>query len=465
MTHGYAWLPNRMRTSPDGTVKTRLLGRPTVAMRGPEAVGFFYDEGHVLRAAALPDPVLNFGQGAVHTLDGDAHLARKEMFLALLKDETGIASLGAHVGRRWREAAAGWKQDRVVLFDETGQILVRAVCDWVGLQLSDAESTEMARDCTAMVDGFATPGPRHVRARRARALQEKALATVIAGLREEPGPDTERSALKAVARHRDADGNLLDAHTAAVELLNIIRPTVAIAWFATFAAHALHRWPQHRELLRADPEKTYARAFAHEVRRFYPFAPFVGGLAADDLTWRGQDIAKGSLILLDLYGQNHDPAVWEHPYRFYPHRFTRADRLPDNLVPPGRRRSSPRPPLPGRGHHHRHAGYARHRTCPPRLRSPRPGPDHPPVPHADGSPQRLRAHLPVIPRPPRGADIRKAAIGAKSALAGKSPWTGIHAGHTRDGHDRQEHRGHEPSRIPAGRAHHRSFDRRGRPAQ
>ncbi|GHD79621.1 fatty-acid peroxygenase [Streptomyces goshikiensis] len=337
LTHGYAWLPNRMRTSPDGTVKTRLLGRPTVAMRGPEAVGFFYDEGHVLRAAALPDPVLDtlFGQGALHTLDGDAHLARKEMFLALLKDETGIAALGEHVGRRWREAAAGWKQDRVVLFDETGQVLARAVCGWVGLQLSDAESTEMARDCTAMVDGFATPGPRHLRARRARARQEKALAAVISGIREKPGSDTERSALEAVARHRDADGNLLDANTAAVELLNIIRPTVAIAWFATFAAHALHRWPQHRELLRADPEKTYARAFAHEVRRFYPFAPFVGGLAANDLTWRGQDIAKGSLILLDLYGQNHDPAVWEHPYRFYPHRFTRAGRLPDNLVPQG----------------------------------------------------------------------------------------------------------------------------------
>ncbi|MEV0987873.1 hypothetical protein [Streptomyces sp. NPDC049949] len=71
-------------------------------MRGPEAVGFFYDEGHVLRAAALPDPVLDtlFGQGAVQTLDGYAHQARKAMFLALLKDETGIAALGEHVGRR-----------------------------------------------------------------------------------------------------------------------------------------------------------------------------------------------------------------------------------------------------------------------------------------------------------------------------------------------------------------------------
>ncbi|WP_079407414.1 cytochrome P450 [Streptomyces sp. 3211] len=337
LSQGYAWLPNRMRTSTDGTVRTRLLGRPTIALRGPEAVEFFYDERHVLRAAALPDPVLDtlFGQGAVHTLDGDAHRARKAMFLALLKDEAGVAALGDRVGQLWREAAAGRKQDRMLLFDETSHVLARAVCDWVGLPLAAPESAVMARDCTAMVDGFATPGPRHLRARRARAHQEKALAAVITGIRAKPGPDSELSALEAVARQRDADGNLLDVHIAAVELLNIIRPTVAIAWFATFAAHALHRWPQHREFLRADPDRAYARAFAHEVRRFYPFAPFVGGLAADDLTWRGQDIAKNSLILLDLYGQNHDSAVWEHPYRFDPHRFSDAGRLPDNLVPQG----------------------------------------------------------------------------------------------------------------------------------
>ncbi|MFJ9078811.1 cytochrome P450 [Streptomyces sp. NPDC102278] len=337
LARGYAWLPNRMRTSTDATYRTRLLGKPTFALRGPEAVDFFYDEDHVLRTAALPDPVLDtlFGQGAVHTLDGGAHRVRKAMFISLLKDERGIATLGDRISSRWREAVAGWKQERVVLFDETAKILARAVCDWVGLQLSDAETDELARDCTAMVDGFATPGPRHLRARRARARQEKALASVITGVRENPEPDGLPSALETVAWHRDEDGRLLDAHTAAVELLNIVRPTVAIAWFATFAAHALHRRPQHRDLLRADNDASYARAFAHEVRRFYPFAPFVGGLAAADLTWQGQDIPKDSLILLDLYGQNHDPELWDHPYRFDPHRFNGATTLPDNLIPQG----------------------------------------------------------------------------------------------------------------------------------
>ncbi|MEU8578880.1 hypothetical protein AB0C63_36745 [Streptomyces asoensis] len=35
LVEGYAWLPNRMRESPGAVVRTRLLGRPAVAPRGP----------------------------------------------------------------------------------------------------------------------------------------------------------------------------------------------------------------------------------------------------------------------------------------------------------------------------------------------------------------------------------------------------------------------------------------------
>ncbi len=340
LAQGYAWLPDRMRRSPDGTVRCRLLGRPAVALRGPEAVGFFYDEKHVVRTAALPGPVLDtlFGRGAVHTLDGEAHRVRKALFVALLKDDAGVAELGRIAGRYWREALAGRPGRTVVVFDEAARVLALAVRDWAGVPLSDPATAELARDCVAMVDGFATPGPRHLRARRARRRQEQALAELVTDVRRTPEADAKGSALEAVAWHRDADGSLLSPATAAVELLNVIRPTVAVAWFAAFAAHALHRWPDQRALLRTDTSGVRAEAFAHEVRRFYPFAPFVGGLAAQDLTWRGQDIRKDTLMLLDLYGQNHDPALWEHPYRFDPSRFTRPVRPPqplDVLVPQG----------------------------------------------------------------------------------------------------------------------------------
>jgi fatty-acid peroxygenase len=121
---------------------------------------------------------------------------------------------------------------------------------------------------------------------------------------------------------------------AAVELLNVIRPTVAVCWFVAYSAHALHLWPEHRQALR-DRRDGYAEGFAHEVRRFYPFAPFIGGRAVRDLTWREQPIPAGSLVLLDLYGQNHDPVLWPDPYRFAPERFIGRQIGAYDLVPQG----------------------------------------------------------------------------------------------------------------------------------
>jgi fatty-acid peroxygenase len=137
-----------------------------------------------------------------------------------------------------------------------------------------------------------------------------------------------------VARHRDADGEQLDPHVAAVELLNVVRPTVAISWFLAFSGHALVRWPRHRERLAAgDP--AYAEAWAHEVRRFYPFAPFIGGRAPREVEWDGERIPRNAMVLLDLYGQNHDADLWGDPYAFRPERFLGREIGAFDLVPQG----------------------------------------------------------------------------------------------------------------------------------
>ncbi|MER5202068.1 cytochrome P450 [Streptomyces sp. NPDC002825] len=339
LLQGYGWLPDARRRAPDGdVVRTRLLGRTAVALHGPEAVRFFYDEDHVRRAGALPGPVLDtlFGRGAVHTLDGAGHRARKELFVDRLTDPAAVGALVARAEAVWHETfAARAVPGEVVLFDEAALVLARAVRDWAGLPYDDAQAVGLARDCVAMVDGFATPGPRHLRARRARSRQEELLARAVEEARAAPsGPDTP---FEAVVRHREPGGSPLDPHTAAVELLNIARPTIAIAWFVAFAGHALHRWPGTRERLR-DPDEApgpYARAFAHEVRRFYPFVPFVGGLAARDLEWHGEPIPEDAMLLLDVYGQNHDPALWPDPYRFDPGRFLSRPPHPDALIPQG----------------------------------------------------------------------------------------------------------------------------------
>ncbi|MFD5266393.1 cytochrome P450 [Streptomyces sp. NPDC058335] len=335
LAKGYAWLPDRRRRTTSPVVRARLMGQHAVALHGPDAVRFFYDERHVERGTALPGPVLStlFGHGAVHTLDGRAHRTRKHMFLSLLTGPEAVAGVVDHVTKVWDETVPSWAgRPSVVLFDEVSRILTRGVCRWAGIPLDDVD--RVARDMVAMVDGFATPGPRHWRARRARARSEAWLGRLVEDVRDGDTGAPAGSALDVVARHRDADGLLLDPHTAAVELLNVVRPTVAVCWFVSYAAHALHRGPDLRERLSED-DAAYAVAFAHELRRFYPFAPFLGGRAVTDLEWQGEPIPSGTLVLLDLYGQNHDPDLWADPYGFEPGRFLNRPPERDELIPQG----------------------------------------------------------------------------------------------------------------------------------
>jgi fatty-acid peroxygenase len=337
LTEGYAWLPDRMRRADGATVTTRLLGRVAVALRGPDAVRFFYDERHVIRHKAVPEPVLStlFGHGAVHTLDGDAHRVRKNMFLSLLTDPARVAALVGEVGAEWDKAVASWPgRGELVLFDESAAMLTAGVHRWAGVPLADADVRSVAGDLVAMVDGFATLGPRHWKARSARARQERRLAGLVDEIRSGAASVPAGSVAEVVATHLDADGRPLDARTAAVEILNVLRPTVAVSWFVAFAAHALHRWPKERDLLRGAGAQ-HATPFVHEVRRFYPFAPFSGGRAAADLDYRGTSIPAGSMVMLDLYGQNHDERLWGDPYAFRPERFQDRPVDGDELIPQG----------------------------------------------------------------------------------------------------------------------------------
>jgi fatty-acid peroxygenase len=341
MAQGYGWLPNRRRALGSRTVPARLGGLRATGLEGPDAARFFYDEDHVRRSLAIPEPVQAslFGKGAVQTLDGAAHRVRKAMFVALLTHEDGVAALVDHATTAWDEAVAEWaRRPQIVLFEESANVLTGAVCRWAGIPISDDEVPAAARDLQALVDGFATAGPRHWRARRRRGRREAWLARLVEDVRAGTASVPEGSVVDVVARHRDADGEQLEPRVAAVELLNVVRPTVAISWFLAFSGHALIRWPAHRAQLAAgDP--AYAEAFAHEVRRFYPLSPFIGGRAPRDVEWDGQRIPANSMVFLDLYGQNHDPEVWGDPYAFRPDRFLADGRVRDigayELVPQG----------------------------------------------------------------------------------------------------------------------------------
>lgn len=137
-----------------------------------------------------------------------------------------------------------------------------------------------------------------------------------------------------VAHHRQLNGSLLDRQVAAVEVLNLLRPTVAVSRWVVFAALALHQNPHIRQRLEAGDDEL-VEPFVQEVRRFYPFFPAVVAKVREDFEWRGYRFPAGRQTLLDLYGTNRDPRTWERPEEFRPERFHDWSGSPFSFIPQG----------------------------------------------------------------------------------------------------------------------------------
>jgi fatty-acid peroxygenase len=128
-------------------------------------------------------------------------------------------------------------------------------------------------------------------------------------------------------------GRELPVETAAVELLNVLRPTVAVAWLGTFAVMQLARSSEHGPALAEPSARTARWHFADEVRRTAPFVPALAGRLTRDTTFRGHQLGQGDLVVLDVPGTNH--RSWDDPGFFRPARF--AERTPNSFehVPQG----------------------------------------------------------------------------------------------------------------------------------
>src|SRR5699024_1594863 len=177
-------------------------------------------------------------------------------------------------------------------------------------------------------------GPRYWQGRTARERTNKWAKAVIKNVRKGNIIPSENTPLHVIAWHRDLSGKLLNTKVAAVELINMLRPIVAIARYVTFGALALHSYPKVRERLEEDPEN-YSQPFVQEVRRFYPFTPFLGARVHSDFTWKNHRFKKGTLVLLDVYGANHNPKIWKDPGKFNPERFSDWEGTPFNFIPQG----------------------------------------------------------------------------------------------------------------------------------
>ncbi len=315
-----------------------------VCVKGEEAARFFYDNDLFDRKGVAPDRIKKtlFGNKGVQALNGEAHLHRKKLFMQFMSPD-GIARLEEQFVKSWERRLEKWQvQAETELFTEVEEILTEAVCWWAKVPLSQEEVPLRASQFSAMVDGAATIGPRYNNSKRMRKDAEDWIAGLVTEVREGRRKVPGDSVLQAMSVHTNLKGQLLDEQVVAVEILNVLRPTVAIARYIVFAALALHEHPHYRQKLK-NGEKDYYQWFVQEVRRFYPFFPFVVARARKDLQWQGLHIPEGRKVLLDLYATNHDPDTWKAPEVFYPERFKDWNGSPFNFIPQG-----------GGDHYHNH---------------------------------------------------------------------------------------------------------------
>jgi len=350
MLEGYLFIKNRVDRYSSNLFQTRLMMQNVICMSGKEAAEIFYDPERFQRHNAAHKRVQKtlLGLNAIQTMDGDSHNHRKQVFLSLMTPhhQKRLVELAME---RWQSSIPQWEEaHKIVLFDEAQDVLCQIACSWAGVPLDDMQIKERASDFGALIDSFGAVGPRYWEGRKARIKTEKWLKEIIKDVRTGKLKPEKGSALHAISYYKDPNGKQLDIQMAAVELINVLRPIVAIATYITFAATALHEHPECTDKLRLNTGN-YIEWFVQEIRRYYPFTPFIGARVRKDFIWNQCHFSKGTLVLLDAYGTNHDSRIWHNPNDFQPERFKKWKGSLFDFIPQGGGKPSTGHRCPGEG--------------------------------------------------------------------------------------------------------------------
>jgi len=315
---GYNLLSELRKDVDAPVVKAEFLTEEVTAIYGEEAARKFYDPEKFKREGAMPKPVLKtlFGEDGVQTLDGKAHHHRKNYFMDLMKPER-MEDYRKILDRNLSNEL-NKQNGEFELFDLANKVLFNSISEWSGINLEnydDEKLEKLAENQISMISGAVTSPTDHIKGITDRNESEKWAQDLIKDARKNPVQGKEHLALYTFANATDLDGELLPVETAAVELLNIIRPTVALTVWVALMGHALFAENNVYDDLKADFDNLQD-SFIQEMRRYYPFFPMLPAIAVDDVEVNGYQIPKDSWVVLDLYGSNHDERTINHPEQF-----------------------------------------------------------------------------------------------------------------------------------------------------
>jgi len=126
--------------------------------------------------------------------------------------------------------------------------------------------TALRDELAGMIDRSASLGPVNWPARARRRDTEAWAVATISAVRSGSVPVPVESPVDRLLTHRDDDGDPLSDEVAAVELLNLLRPIVAVARFLDSTVLALYRHPNHDPAMWEQSRLFDPKRFRHPSR-------------------------------------------------------------------------------------------------------------------------------------------------------------------------------------------------------
>lgn len=312
------------------------MGEKAYCLIGSKGTKLFYDNKLFIRNGAAPKRVEKtlFGENGVQSLDGKAHWNRKNMFMQLMNKKS-MNDISTLVYKHWRSYFNNKAINTPInMYEASKYVFFKVACEWIGVPIKKAELNKRVSQLSDLFESPAAIGLKHWKGRSSRKNTNGWIEKIVQDIRGNNLRIDEEKALYKITWHRDINNKLLETKVVAVEILNLLRPMVAVSIWVANLGLGIHQFPQSaKELQNKDNKKI--EMFIQEVRRYYPFFPFAVARVYRDFEYNGFKLKKGTLTLLDLHGTNKDPDSWTNPDHFMPKRFENWEQTPFNFIPQG----------------------------------------------------------------------------------------------------------------------------------
>ncbi len=329
------------RTRRHGPIfRTRILGRDTAVIVGPDAAGRFIDESKVQREGATPAHIqVLFGGRSLPVLDGDEHRERKAFVMSAFTREA-LEAYFPEIQRHVAAAFASWvSAGEIAWLPALKRLALETICATI-MGLPPGPTLEaVARDYEIVVGGFASlpiplPGTAYTKAKQAL---ERVLAVYETCIQEHLAQPRGDGLGRILAARSARDGRQLSVEDAKRELHHIVIAGLIVwAWFVS-AATELDRRPDVRERLRVELEalpapltlsalmgSPYLRQVSMELRRISPVIQVFFGKARETFEFAGHRVPKGWSVFWGIRSSHLRSEVYAAPDKFDPERFSAA---------------------------------------------------------------------------------------------------------------------------------------------